>query len=221
MPDLDSMWGALEVGSPLLEGFDNGEELLVIDVIVELHRDHQAGVESNGPELITTRVLLQEYISDGVVEGVALEDNEEGGVEVAEDGGRGEGFLEEGEYTLALAVPVPQDVLPHEPVEGFSDPGVIINEPAVEIGKTKEGLHLIYTLGWRPVEDGFHLSRVHVNTIWSDYDAKVLDFGAGVEVNFGVDFGAAEAVNKVTNEEKWVLVLFGDFVEAPVVDAKA
>ncbi|KAG6884768.1 hypothetical protein C0993_008424 [Termitomyces sp. T159_Od127] len=40
---------------------------------------------------------------------------------------------------------------------------------------------------------------------------------AGVEVNFGVDFGAAEVVNKVTNEGKWILVLFGDFVEALVV----
>ncbi|KAG6868023.1 hypothetical protein C0993_008259 [Termitomyces sp. T159_Od127] len=38
---------------------------------------------------------------------------------------------------------------------------------------------------------------------------------ARAEVNFGVDFGAVEAVNKVTNEEKWILVLFGDFVEDP------
>ncbi|KAG6877203.1 hypothetical protein C0993_009442 [Termitomyces sp. T159_Od127] len=152
--DLEPMQGALKVGLLLLEGFNDGKELLVIDVVVELCRNHQAGVESNGSELITAGVLLQEYTSNGVVGGVALKDNGEGGVEVAEDGGRGEGLLEESEYTLAPAVPVPWGVLPCEPVEGFGDPGVVINEPAVEIGETKEGLHLFYTPGWRPVEDG-------------------------------------------------------------------
>ncbi|KAG6877187.1 hypothetical protein C0993_009535 [Termitomyces sp. T159_Od127] len=44
---------------------------------------------------------------------------------------------------------------------------------------------------------------------------------AGAEVNFNVDFGTAEMVNKVINEEEGILVLFDDFVEAPVVDAKA
>ncbi|KAG6899368.1 hypothetical protein C0993_010854 [Termitomyces sp. T159_Od127] len=175
--DLDPMQGALKVGLLLLEGFDNGEELLVVNVVVELHRDHQAGVESNGLELITAGVLLQKYTSDGIVEGITFEDNGEGGVEVVKDGGRGEGFFEEGEYTLALAVPVPRGVLPCEPVEGFGDPKVVINELAVEIGKTKEELHLFYTLGWRPVENGFHLGGVHVNAVWDDNDAKVLDFG--------------------------------------------
>ncbi|KAG6867264.1 hypothetical protein C0993_005123, partial [Termitomyces sp. T159_Od127] len=111
---------------------------------------------------------------------VTLEDDGEGRVEVVEDGGGGEGFLEEGEYTLAPAVPVPWGVLPHEPVEEFGDPGVVINELAVEISKIKEGLHFFYTPGWRPVEDGFHLSRVHANAVQSDYDTEVLDFG-GVE----------------------------------------
>ncbi|KAG6892769.1 hypothetical protein C0993_002964, partial [Termitomyces sp. T159_Od127] len=44
---------------------------------------------------------------------------------------------------------------------------------------------------------------------------------AGAEVNFDVEFGAVEAVNKVTNEGKRVPILFGDFVEALVVNAKA
>ncbi|KAG6894494.1 hypothetical protein C0993_011368 [Termitomyces sp. T159_Od127] len=52
---------------------------------------------------------------------------------------------------------------------------------------------------------------------WSYADVVI----ARAEVNLGVDFGAAEVVNKVTNEEKWISVLFGDFVETPVVDAKA
>ncbi|KAG6899628.1 hypothetical protein C0993_008533 [Termitomyces sp. T159_Od127] len=40
---------------------------------------------------------------------------------------------------------------------------------------------------------------------------------AGAEIDFGVDFGAVEVVNKVTNEgEEGIPVLFGDFVEAPI-----
>ncbi|KAG6876697.1 hypothetical protein C0993_001034 [Termitomyces sp. T159_Od127] len=148
--------------------------------------------------------------SEGVelgAKGVALKDDGEGGVEVVEDGSGGEGFLEEGEYTLAPAVPVPRGVLPCEPVEGFGDLGVVINELAVEIGKTKEGLHLVYTLGWRSVEDGFHLSGVHVNAIWSDYDAKVLDF-SGVEqalLRLGVEVVLLELFEDVADV---VVVLF-------------
>ncbi|KAG6882412.1 hypothetical protein C0993_010664, partial [Termitomyces sp. T159_Od127] len=44
---------------------------------------------------------------------------------------------------------------------------------------------------------------------------------AGVEVNFSVDFSTVETVNKVTNEREGIPVLFGDFVEAPIVDIKA
>ncbi|KAG6875453.1 hypothetical protein C0993_009193, partial [Termitomyces sp. T159_Od127] len=223
------------------------------------------------PELVTTGVHLQEYTGDGIVGGVAFKNNEERGVKVAKDGAGGEGFLEEGEYTLAFAVPVPWGVLSCEPVEGFGDPRVIINGLAVKVGKTKKGLHLFYLLRWRPVEDGLHLSRINATTsknvvqvhndknvvhVMEDVDHEVLEGGGGVghtkghhkilkeaavgvessppfmpqgymniviagaEVDLGVDFGTAEAVNKVTDEGKWIPVLFGDFVEAPVVNAK-
>ncbi|KAG6894049.1 hypothetical protein C0992_007693, partial [Termitomyces sp. T32_za158] len=46
--DLDMMPGSFEVGAPLLKGFNNGEELLVVDVIVEFCTDHRPGVEGNG-----------------------------------------------------------------------------------------------------------------------------------------------------------------------------
>ncbi|KAG6876809.1 hypothetical protein C0993_000296 [Termitomyces sp. T159_Od127] len=188
------MWSTLKVGLPLLKGFNNGDELFVVDVV-------------------TAGVHLQEYTGNGIVGGVTFENNREGRVKVAEDGGGGE----------------------------------------VEVGETKKGLHLFNVLGQKPVEDGLHLSGVHVNTIWDNDDVKVVllesfediadvvmvlfhtggggvghtkehhkvleeaiadaESGflfmlwgyvnvviAGVEVNFGVDFGTAEAVNKVTNK---------------------
>ncbi|KAG6886093.1 hypothetical protein C0992_004675 [Termitomyces sp. T32_za158] len=40
------------------------------------------------------------------------------------------------------------------------------------------------------------------------------------EVEFGVDFGAPESVNDISNEEKGVPVLLCDFIEAPVINAE-
>ncbi|KAG6884603.1 hypothetical protein C0993_009662, partial [Termitomyces sp. T159_Od127] len=211
-------------------------------------------------------VHLEEYICNGIVRGVAFEYNGKGSVKMVEDKGGHEGCFEEGEYALALAVPVLWGVLSCEPVKGFGDPGVIINEPVIEVGKTKKGLHLYNVPGWRPIEDDLHLSRVHANSIQSDNDAEVhndkdvihegLEGGkgvghikrhyevhkeaiasmeggfsfmpqgyvyiviAGVEVNLSIDFGTAEAVNKVTDEEEGIPVLFDDFVEAQIVNAK-
>ena len=60
-----------------------------------------------------------------------------------EDGGRGEGGLEEFKHTLAFAIPVPWSVLPDEPVRVFCDARVVVNELVVEIGKTQEGLYFL------------------------------------------------------------------------------
>ena len=46
--DLDRMWGALEVVSPDLEAIDDGEEFLIVDIVVAFGWDHLAGVESDG-----------------------------------------------------------------------------------------------------------------------------------------------------------------------------
>ena len=46
--DLDGEWGAIEVVSPGLQGTDDCEELLVIDVIVLFSRDEQLGEVGTG-----------------------------------------------------------------------------------------------------------------------------------------------------------------------------
>ncbi|KAG5345915.1 hypothetical protein C0989_001198, partial [Termitomyces sp. Mn162] len=61
-----------------------------------------------------------------------------GGVEMAEDWSGGEGLLQEEEYALALAVPIPRGVLPCEPVEGLGNSGVVVDEAAIEVSKPQE-----------------------------------------------------------------------------------
>ncbi|KAG6876539.1 hypothetical protein C0993_002376 [Termitomyces sp. T159_Od127] len=192
-----------------------------------------------------------------MVRSVAFKYNGKGGVEVAEDGGRGKGFFEEGEDTLAFAVSVPWGILPHETVEEFGDLRVVMKELSVEVGKTKKGLHLGGQLRMASTLD---VVKVHndedIIYVMEDVVHKILEGGrevghikghhevlkeavagleggfpfmlqgyadivvAKAEVNFSIDFGTAKAVNKVTNEGEGILVLFGDFVEAQVVDSK-
>ncbi|KAG6894821.1 hypothetical protein C0992_004474 [Termitomyces sp. T32_za158] len=79
----------------------------------------------------------------------------------------------------------------------------------------------------------------HVAHIMEDVIHEVLECGRGVghakrhhkgnanivvpraEVELGVDFGASEPVDKISNEGKGVPVLLCDFIEAPVIDTEA
>ncbi|KAG6879020.1 hypothetical protein C0992_005847, partial [Termitomyces sp. T32_za158] len=155
--NLDSVPGSFEVGVPLLKGFDNCKEFLVIDVVVEFCIDHRLDVEGNRAEgTVIVRVHLQEYTSDGVVRGIAFKHNGEFWVEMLEDRSSGEGLLEELKDTLALTVPAPQGLFPGEVVQGFCNAGVVINESLVKVGKTQEGLDFLDILKTRPVEDGIY-----------------------------------------------------------------
>ncbi|KAG6864750.1 hypothetical protein C0993_008562, partial [Termitomyces sp. T159_Od127] len=122
-----------------------------IDLSV-LEKESVVGAECEGAvvvgvvcEGVPGVVLSEEGVSggiadlvNGIIGGVTFENDGESRVKVAEDGGGSEGFFEEGEHALAFAISVPWSVLSHELVEEFGDPGVIINEPAVEVGKTKK-----------------------------------------------------------------------------------
>ncbi|KAG5717163.1 hypothetical protein E4T56_gene10095 [Termitomyces sp. T112] len=163
--DLNTMWGSFKVGSPLPEDFNNGEELLVIDIVVELHGDHQTDAKGNRAKVLSARVHLGEYANDGVVRGVAFEYYWQGGIKMVEDWGGGKGFSEEGEDALAPAIQLLGSVLPDESIEGFCDSGVVVNEHAIEISKPQKGLYLLDVLGWGLVEDGLDLGWVYLYSI--------------------------------------------------------
>ncbi|KAG6894346.1 hypothetical protein C0992_006505, partial [Termitomyces sp. T32_za158] len=52
---------------------------------------------------------------------------------------------------------------------------------------------------------------------WRDVNVVV----PRVEVEFGVDLGASEPVDKISNERKGVPILLCDFIEVPVIDTEA
>ncbi|KAG6899002.1 hypothetical protein C0993_001859 [Termitomyces sp. T159_Od127] len=115
---------------------------------------------------------------------------------------------------LLQRVQVDQDV-----VQVYNDKNIIhvmedvvheVLESSRGVGHTK-GHYKVLKEAVAGAEGGFQFMP------WSYMDVVI----AGAEVDFGVDFGAAEAVNKVTNEGEGITVLFSDFVEAPIVNAKA
>ncbi|KAG5334172.1 hypothetical protein C0989_004195 [Termitomyces sp. Mn162] len=113
---------------PLSEGFDNGKEFFVVDVVVELCGDNQMGVEGNGVEILAAGVHLEEDAGNGIVRGIAFEYYQQGRVKMVENQGGGEGFFEEGKDALALAISVPGSVLLSESIKEFGDPGVVVDE---------------------------------------------------------------------------------------------
>ncbi|KAG6888711.1 hypothetical protein C0992_007750, partial [Termitomyces sp. T32_za158] len=129
---------------------------------------------------------------NGIVGGVAFKYNQELQVKVPEDQGSSEGLLEELKDTLALTVPVSWGLLPGEMVQGFCDAGVVVD--------------------WNVA-----MELVILKGITSNLNVIV----PRTEVEFGVDFGALELVDEISDEGKGVSILLSDFIEAPVVNTEA
>jgi hypothetical protein len=71
--DVDRNGGTFEVMTPLPESFENGEEFLIMRVIIQLRGCKRTRVESDGAELIVGTVE-REDAGDGVVGGVCFND---------------------------------------------------------------------------------------------------------------------------------------------------
>ena len=56
--DLDAMAGAFQVVAPVLEGLDDGEKFLVVDVIVAFCWRHSAGMEGDRVYVVVGRLEL-------------------------------------------------------------------------------------------------------------------------------------------------------------------
>ena len=56
--DLDAMAGAFQVVAPVLEGLDDGEKFLVVDVVVAFCWCHSAGMEGDRVYVVVGRLEL-------------------------------------------------------------------------------------------------------------------------------------------------------------------
>ena len=72
---------------------------------------------------------------------------------------------------------MPLGIIPGELKEWASKVGESLDEPAVEIGESQEGLHLFLTIRSRPFRNPRNLHRIHFRLPMRDDEAQVLDLG--------------------------------------------
>jgi len=58
----------------------------------------------------------------------------------------------------------PGSIFPGEPGKWDHNVGVIKNELAVEVGKSQEGLNVLYLTRFRPIRDGLYFVQRHSET---------------------------------------------------------
>jgi len=106
--------GTFEVVAPVLECLKDGEEFLIVGVIVQLRSSQGLGVVGDQTDLSVCAGNRQDA-SDGVVRGIRFHDDRGVQNEVGKDGRSGEGVLESVEGTLTVLGEVPRSVFPGEP----------------------------------------------------------------------------------------------------------
>ena len=89
---IDQRGRTLEVVSPVLEGLEDGQELLVMGIIVQLRGGQSPQIVSNGSELGTSANNGQNA-GDGIVQGVGLDHKQSIRNPMSEDWSRSEGLL--------------------------------------------------------------------------------------------------------------------------------
>src|SRR6266581_9320175 len=142
-------------------------------IIVQLRHRKCMGAECDGVDLIIF-TMNGDDARDRIVGSVHFNYDWGIGYPVSEDGGGGEGFLEQVESGVAVVSERPWYTLPGEAGQRNHDVGVLIDESPVEICESKEGLNVLDLTGLRPVLDSLDLVRRHRQASRGQYVAEVL-----------------------------------------------
>src|SRR6266581_9662459 len=134
-------------------------------IVVQLWCHQCMGVEHNGVDLVIF-TMDGDDAGDRIVGSVRFNYDWGVGYPVSEDGGGGEGFLEQIESGVAVISERPWYTLPGEVGQRNHDVGVLINESPVEVCESKEGLNVLDLMGLRPVLDSLDLVRRHRQAGW-------------------------------------------------------
>ncbi|KAG6859798.1 hypothetical protein C0993_003471, partial [Termitomyces sp. T159_Od127] len=110
-PNLKLMPGALQEVPPFLKGPDDGQHLLVMDLVVALYRIQAFGVEGHWMPLPIIPGLLRQDGPSGKVGAVCFHPEGRIVVREEEDGPGGDGMLESIKSGLLRGSPAPSNVL--------------------------------------------------------------------------------------------------------------
>ncbi|KAG6875329.1 hypothetical protein C0992_004300 [Termitomyces sp. T32_za158] len=176
-PDFKLVPRAFQEVVPLLQGPDNGQYLLVVDLVIALHSVEAFGVKGHGVPLLVLWGLLEQDYTSHKIGAVGL--NMEGMVIVGEDEDRlgGDGGLEGIKGPLLHVPSGLSHILSGEVKQRPCMVGKVLDELLVEVGEPQEGLYLLLVLGLWPLDYASHLHGVHLHHTLRDDQPKVLNAG--------------------------------------------
>ena len=179
---------ALEIMLPVLEHLKDGEQLLIMGIIVELQQGECAGVEGDQAEFVIG-AADGEDASSGIVRCVGLHNQQSIRNPMGKDRSCSKGILETEEGEVTLWSKLPRGILVSESSEWDNDVGVVEYETTVEVGEAKKGQNVLHLTGLRPIGDGLYLVGGHGQAIGRQLVAQVFN-GGGMELTllqFGVE----------------------------------
>ena len=150
--NIDAVLRTFEVMAPDLEAFEDGEEFLVMSIVILLGVCEGMGMETYRMDL-AIRGKRRNDTCKGVVRGVGLDKEWSIGGPMRENRSLGKSLLEGVERGVGLGIPVLRCVFAGEASKRYNDVGIVENEMSIEVGKAEEGLNLLEILQSWPLEN--------------------------------------------------------------------
>jgi len=137
---------------PDLEALEDGQEFLVMGIVIPLGVCEDMGVETYRMDL-AIRGKGRNNTCKGIVQGVSL--NKEWSIRgpMRENQSLGKSLLKGAECGVSLGIPVPRYVFAGEASKRYNNVRIVGNEMSIEVGKAKEGLNLLEVLWSWPLEN--------------------------------------------------------------------
>ena len=204
--------GPFEVVPPDLECLEDGEEFLVVRVVVQFRSGEGPGVERDRMEFAGVRSDGQDT-GDGVVGGVRLNGNLAVRYPVVKDRSASKCRLEVVEGLPTRVGEVPRDIFSRQARQRKDDFGVGGNEPAVEVRESEERLDIADFSRLRPLEDSADLVVGHGKAVRGQDVSEVFH---GVLVEFALVCSSVELM--LAEPAEYLLDVFPMIVRVVGVD---
>jgi len=150
--NIDAVLRTFKVMAPDLEAFEDGEEFLVMSIVIPLGVREGMGMETYRMDL-AIRGKRRNDTCKGVVRGVGLDKEWSIGGPMRENQSLGKSLLEGAERGVGLGIPVPRCIFAGEASKRYNDVGIVENETSIEVGEAEEGLNLLEILQSWPLEN--------------------------------------------------------------------